>query len=77
VKYDQLATEKIGEVNIKNSKNSSLLNDPNYLEAESFINCIKNNTEPVVLPEQTFVVTKIIEAIYQSAKTGETVYFND
>lgn len=28
-------------------------------------------------PEQAFVVTKILDAIYESARTGKAVYFND
>jgi predicted dehydrogenase len=48
---------------------------PGELFARSWIDCIKNNTEPVVLPEQALVVTEILEAIYQSSKTGKAVYF--
>ncbi|WP_260450568.1 hypothetical protein, partial [Listeria booriae] len=33
-------------------------------------------TEPVVKPEQALVVTQILEAIYESSKTGKPVYFN-
>lgn len=32
-----------------------------------------NDTEPLVKPEQAFVVTQILEAIYKSAETGEEV----
>jgi predicted dehydrogenase len=49
--------------------------DPAYAEAKSFINCIKNGTSPVVKPEQAFVVTEILEAIYESAKTGKEIFF--
>jgi hypothetical protein len=31
----------------------------------------------VVKPEQAFVVTQILEAIYESAKTGKAVYFQE
>ena len=30
---------------------------------------------PVVLPEQAYVVSQILEAIYTSSKTGKPVYF--
>lgn len=46
---------------------------PGYLEAKSWIEAIKNDTEPVVLPEQALAVTEILEAIYESAKTGKVV----
>jgi predicted dehydrogenase len=44
-------------------------------EARLWIECIVNNTAPVVKPEQAIVVTEILEAIYESAKTGKPVYF--
>ncbi len=50
--------------------------DPAQVEARRWIDCIKNNTEPVVKPEQACVVSEILEAIYQSAATGQPVYFN-
>ncbi|WP_413376001.1 Gfo/Idh/MocA family protein [Alkalihalobacillus sp. 1P02AB] len=45
------------------------------LEARMWIDNIITDTEPVVKPEQAFVVTQILEAIYKSAKIGEAVYF--
>lgn len=50
--------------------------DPALKEAESWVNAILNDKEPVVKPEQALVVTEILEAIYQSAETGEPVFFN-
>ena len=44
-------------------------------EARLWIDCIINDSEPVVKPEQAIVVTEILEAIYESAKTGKPVYF--
>ncbi|KAB8127028.1 Gfo/Idh/MocA family oxidoreductase [Gracilibacillus oryzae] len=44
------------------------------LEARLWIQSIVNDTEPVVKPEEAFVVTQILEAIYESAKTGKAVY---
>ena len=46
------------------------------LEARLWIDCIINDTEPTVKPEEAFVVTQILEAIYESAKTGKAVYFD-
>lgn len=44
-------------------------------EAKAWIDAVVNDTEPVVKPEQAMVVTKILEAIYQSAKSGKAIYF--
>lgn len=46
------------------------------LEARLWIESIINDTEPTVKPEQALVVTQILEAIYESAKTGKAVYFD-
>lgn len=44
-------------------------------EQAQWFNAIINDTEPVVKPEQAFVVTQILEAIYKSAETGKEIYF--
>lgn len=46
------------------------------LEARQWINAVLTGASPTVLPEQAIVVTQILEAIYESAKTGKPVYFN-
>ncbi|MFP6334193.1 Gfo/Idh/MocA family oxidoreductase, partial [Bacillus subtilis] len=46
-------------------------------EARAWINNIIHDTEPIVKPHEAFVVTQILEAIYESAKTGKAVYLND
>ncbi len=45
------------------------------LEARQWIDAVKNDTDPCVLPEQAYTVTRILEGIYTSAKTGEVFYF--
>lgn len=45
------------------------------IEARSWIDAILNDTDPVVKPEEAFVVTQILEAIYKSAETGEVIEF--
>lgn len=47
------------------------------LENYNFYDAIINGKELRVKPEQALVVTRILEAIYESAKTGKPVYFND
>jgi predicted dehydrogenase len=44
-------------------------------EARLWIDAVINDKELVVKPEQALVVTQILEAIYESAKTGQPVYF--
>jgi predicted dehydrogenase len=47
------------------------------LEARLWIECIVNDSEPVVKPEEALVVTEIIDAIYESSAKKVPVYFND
>ncbi|WP_080872820.1 Gfo/Idh/MocA family protein [Oceanobacillus timonensis] len=49
--------------------------DPD-VEARNWIESIINDTEPIVKPREALVVTQILEAIYESARTGQAVYFN-
>ena len=49
---------------------------PEDVECANWIDAIRNGTALRVLPEQALVVTQILEAIYESAKTGKPVYFN-
>ena len=48
---------------------------PHEVEAANWIKCILEDTDPVVLPKQALVVSEILEAIYESSKTGKPVYF--
>ncbi len=49
--------------------------DPSVLEAAQWISAVVNDTDPCVLPEQAFTVTRILEGIYTSAKTGDIFRF--
>jgi predicted dehydrogenase len=51
-------------------------NSPQVMEQKVFANAILGKGELTVLPEQAAVVTRILEAIYESAKSGQPVYFN-
>ena len=51
--------------------------DPKDVECRVWYNAILNDTEVMTKPEQALVVTQILEAIYESAKTGEPVYLNN
>lgn len=48
---------------------------PSVLEASQWLDAILNDTEPLVKPEEAFTVTKILDAIYESAKTGKEIKF--
>jgi predicted dehydrogenase len=48
--------------------------DPAVLEAQAWYSHVTNNTPLTTLPEQAAKVTQVLEAIYESAKTGEAVH---
>lgn len=50
---------------------------PPMTEARRWLRAILDDTDVVVKPEQAFVVSQILEAIYESANTGKPVYLND
>ena len=49
--------------------------DPATNEQLQWYNAIRNDTDPCVLPEQAYCVTRILEGIYESAKTGDIYRF--
>ena len=50
--------------------------DHGFLEMRSWIDAIRNNKAPLVTAEQAYQVTKLIDAIYESAKLNKPIYFN-
>lgn len=44
-------------------------------EERLWIEAVRNDTQPVTLPEQAYCVTRILEGIYESAKTGDIYRF--
>jgi len=49
--------------------------DPKIQEQNVFLDAITKGTPLIIEPEQACVVTEILEAIYESAKTGKLVTF--
>ena len=50
--------------------------NPAEVEARMWIDHVKDDSKPLITkPEQAYVVTQILEAIYKSAAAGETVKF--
>ncbi len=44
-------------------------------EERMWIEAVRNGTDPITLPEQAYCVTRILEGIYTSAKTGDIYRF--
>ncbi len=51
-------------------------NEPGVVEAKQWLTAIIEDGEPLVKPEQAFVVTQILEAIYQSSMDGKEILFS-
>ncbi|MGC3995684.1 MAG: Gfo/Idh/MocA family oxidoreductase [Propionicimonas sp.] len=45
------------------------------IETRQFLEAVRDGHAPLVLPEQACVVTEVLEAIYASAASGETIRF--
>ena len=50
--------------------------DMNEYDLFHWIDAIQTNGDPLILPEQQAVVVRVIEAIYESARTGKVVRFD-
>ena len=50
---------------------------PAMLEAEQWLKAIIEDKEPLVKPEQAFMVTKILDLIYKSAELGKEIIIED
>ena len=50
---------------------------PAEMEERLWIEAVREDKDPVTLPEQAYVVTQILEGIYTSAKTGNIVFFDN
>lgn len=48
---------------------------PEVYECKKFYDAVEGKGEPVVKPEEAFVVTQILDAIYRSAATGKLIEF--
>lgn len=46
---------------------------PEVIEAKQWLEAIVNGTEPLVKPQQAFVVTQILDSIYKAAETGAEI----
>jgi len=49
---------------------------PSDVEMRLWIEAIEEDKDPVVTPKQAYVVSQLLEAIYESAETGKAIYFD-
>lgn len=75
VKYGRQRVEEInfdaGGVDLY----EGITSDPTDVEQYVFYQAVVNGEPLIVKPEQAMVVTQILEAIYESGRTGKPVYF--
>ena len=50
--------------------------DAKDVECAVWLDAVEGKRELIVKPEQAFVVTKILDAIYRSAESGKQVVFD-
>ena len=76
VKYDKMCVEKpaLGADGVAFFSGDAQLDAD--IEQKVFYEAVAEGKPLVVKPEQAIVVTRILEAIYEAAKTGKTVYFD-
>jgi len=48
---------------------------PHHKELKHFLECVKNDKEVLVKPEESLKVIEILEAMYKSAETGKEIHF--
>ncbi len=61
--------------NYKNTRGFQEMTEANPYEVRYWLDALEGKSELYVKPEQTLVVTRILDAIYESSRTGKTVYF--
>lgn len=50
--------------------------DPASIEESLWIAAVRGGAEPITKPEQAYTVTRILEGIYESSKSGKPYYFD-
>nr|NNM91062.1 Gfo/Idh/MocA family oxidoreductase [Bacilli bacterium] len=75
-RYQRLYEEKIDLSAGGVAFYSGSQDEPGDIESRLWIDAVLDDKIPYVTAEQAYVVTQILEAIYESAKTGKAIYFN-
>lgn len=76
VEYDRLVDEDVNLDGRGVAFYSGSEGSPAEVEAYNWIRSVTEGTELVTKPEQAYVVSQILEAIYTSSKTGQPVFFD-
>ena len=77
VKYNKWTTEEV-DINSANIPyRGATPEKASDTEARLWLDAVANDKEVVVKPEQAIVVTRILDAIYRSGKTGKPVFFDE
>lgn len=71
---NQLMEEKLSEVG-SIAYFAGGAGEEGTVDNRQWLEAIQNGTEPLVKPEEALTVTKILDAIYKSAKNNETIKF--
>lgn len=79
VKYNKWVTENVTlQHNINAAHQTTNAGEgASDVEARMWIDAVKNDGDVVVKPEQAIVVTRILDGIYRSGRTGKPVLFDD
>lgn len=77
--YNYIEEEKYIEKRIENIEKEGPKfdekKDLGYLEAESWLNSIIKDKKPIVKPKEAFIVTQILDAIYESDEKEKEIKF--
>ena len=75
VKYNKWVTEQVTPDSTVVTKYGVKAEKASDVEARMWLDAVKNDTDVVVKPEQALTVTRILDAIYRSGRTGRPVFF--
>ena len=68
--------EKYGGGNRAAEKNDPMLVTGHASMVENMLDAVINHTDPQILPLEAIKSVRIVNAVYESARTGKTVYFD-
>ena len=68
--------EKYGGGNRAAEKNDPTLVTGHASMVENMLDAVINHTDPQILPLEAIKSVRIVNAVYESARTGKTIYFD-
>lgn len=72
--YEEYVAPLMGSVKTSGDPDEEI---EGVIEAKQWIDALVAGKKPCVLPEQAYCVTRILEGIYESSKTGKAYYFDN